>query len=338
MSDRLRISNTWGKRFADQKIALPALLRRAELPVGLFEQEKVYVTTAQLFALWRSVGETSSDPAIGLKLGSETRLARSHPAGIAVLCSRTFEDALQRLARYKQLTCPEEIRVERKSQEASVEFFYVEAAEPQPNLLVDMVLSWILSVGRHGTDLQIAPLRVDLARSAKHRAIFENHYGCRVRFKADRNALIFRSRDLDCPFVTHNEELLAVIGAHVETELEAKNARANVGEQVKETLSRSMAGKRPTLEDVAKELGLGARTLQRRLTDAGLTFQQLVEGARRELAYHYLKQPSVELSEAAFLLGFEDANSFFRAFHAWEGTSPREWRTRNGAAATEALR
>ena len=99
----------------------------------------------------------SSDPAIGLKLGSETRLARSHPAGIAVLCSRTFEDALQRLARYKQLTCPEEIRVERKSQEASVEFFYVEAAEPQPNLLVDMVLSWILSVGRHGTDNRITP-------------------------------------------------------------------------------------------------------------------------------------------------------------------------------------
>ena len=100
MSDRLRISNTWGKRFTDQKIALPALLRRAGLPVGLFEQERVYLTTAQLFALWRSVGETSSDPAIGLKLGSETKLARSHPAGIAVLCSRTFEDALQRLARY----------------------------------------------------------------------------------------------------------------------------------------------------------------------------------------------------------------------------------------------
>ena len=166
MSDRLRISNAWGKRFTDQKIALPALLRRAGLPVGLFDQEKVYLTTAQLFALWRSVGETSSDPAIGLKLGSETRLARSHPAGIAVICSRTFEDALQRLARYKQLTCPEEIRVDRGAQEASVEFFYVEADEPQPDLLVDMVLSWVLSVGRHGTDGQITPLRVDLARPA----------------------------------------------------------------------------------------------------------------------------------------------------------------------------
>jgi len=336
MSDRLRISNTWGKRFADQGIALPALLRRAELPVALFEQEKVYLSTAQLFALWRSVGETSSDPAIGLKLGSETRLARSHPAGIAVLCSRTFEDALQRLARYKQLTCPEEIRVERGAQEASVEFFYIEAAGRQPDLLVDMVLSWILSVGRHGTDTQISPLRVDLARPAKHRPLLESHFGCRVNFKAEGNALIFRSRDMDTPFVTHNEEMLEVIGTHLESELKAQNASANVGQQVKQTLSRSMAGRRPTLEDVAKELGLGARTLQRRLTDAGLTFQQLVEETRRELARHYLKQGAVELNETAFLLGFEDANSFFRAFQCWEGTSPNEWRNRNSTTAVEA--
>src|SRR5207244_7740987 len=108
--------------------------------------------------------------------------------------------------------------------------------------------------------------------------------------------------------------------------------------QIKDTLRRSLAGKRPTLREVAQELGLSARTLQRRLTDAGITFQQLVEETRRELARHYLKQRAVELNEAAFLLGFEDANSFFRAFHTWEGTSSSEWRTRNGAAATEALR
>ena len=328
MGDRLRISNTWGKRFTDQKIALPALLRRAGLPVGLFEQEKVYLTTAQLFALWRSVGETSSDPAIGLKLGSETKLARSHPAGIAVLCSRTFEDALQRLARYKQLTCPEEIRVSRGAEQASVEFFYVEAAEPQPDLLVDMVLSWILSVGRQGTDGQITPLRVEFTRPAKHRSFLESHFGCRVHFKAKRNALIFRSRDLDIPFVTHNEEMLEVIGKHLESELKARKANVNIGDQVKQTLGRSMAGKRPTLEAIAEELGLGPRTLQRRLTDAGLTFQQIVEDTRRELAHHFLKQAAVELNETAFLLGFEDANSFFRAFQTWEGISPGEWRAR----------
>ncbi|MCW5552183.1 MAG: AraC family transcriptional regulator [Verrucomicrobiae bacterium] len=330
MSDRLRISSMWGKRFAEQNIALPALLRRAGLPVTLFQQEKVFVTTAELFSLWRSVSELSADPGIGAKLGSETRLARTHPAGIAVMCSRTFGDALQRLGRYKQLTCPEEIRLHRTDQEAAVEFYYVEARETQPEVLVDMLLSWILSVGRLGTGDQFAPLRLELMRPAKHRALLESHFGCRVRFKADRNALVFRSSDLDRPFVTHNEELLNVIGSQLDSELQARHASNSVGEQVKQTLRQLLAGKRPTLQDVAKELGLSARTLQRRLTDSGITFQQVVEETRRELARHYLKQRAVELNEAAFLLGFEDANSFFRAFQHWEGTSPGEWRTREG--------
>jgi len=77
------------------------------------------------------------------------------------------------------------------------------------------------------------------------------------------------------------------------------------------------------LQDVAQELGLSARTLQRRLADANITFQRL---------HHYLKQRTMELNEAAFLLGFEDANSFFRAFQGWEGTSPGEWRERNRTA------
>src|SRR5688572_22471660 len=194
--------------------------------------------------------------------------------------------------------------------------------------MVDLGLSWIMCVGQRGSEGQITPLRLELTRPVKHRALLERHFGCRVRFKADRNALVFRSSDLDRPFVTHNEELVTIIGAQLDSELKARNASVNVGDQVKDVLRRSLAGKRPTLRDVAGELGLSARSLQRRLTDAGITFQQLVEETRRELARHYLKQRAVELNEAAFLLGFEDANSFFRAFQGWEGILPGEWRTR----------
>ena len=332
MTDRFRITKAWAQRFAEEKIAVPTLLRRAGLPASLFQQEKIYVTTAELFALWRSVAEMSPDPGFGLKLGTELRFERSHPVSIAGVCSRSFGDALQRLARYKQLTCPEELRVHRKGQETSVEIFFIEAQEAQPDIMVDLGLSWILGVGRRGTDGEITPLRLELSRPVKHRALLERHFGCRVCFKADRNALVFRSSDLDRPFVTHNEELLTLIGAQLESELKSRNTSTHLDEQVKVVLRRSLAGKRPTLGDVAQELGMSARTLQRRLTDAGITFQQLVEDTRRELARHYLKQRSVELNEAAFLLGFEDANSFFRAFQGWEGTSPTEWRSRHIAA------
>ena len=62
-----------------EKIAVPTLLRRAGLPASSFQQEKIYVTTAEVFALWRSVAEMSPDPGFGLKLGTELRFERSHP-------------------------------------------------------------------------------------------------------------------------------------------------------------------------------------------------------------------------------------------------------------------
>jgi AraC-like DNA-binding protein len=77
---------------------------------------------------------------------------------------------------------------------------------------------------------------------------------------------------------------------------------------------------------VAKELGVSIRTLQRRITEEGTSFRQLVSDARRDLAKQYLLDPSLELAETACLLGYENPNSFFRAFREWEGTTPSEWR------------
>jgi AraC-like DNA-binding protein len=329
MNDRFRISSLLAGRLAEHQLAVPALLRLAGLPATFLQQEKIYASTAELFALWHAIGEMSTDPGLGLKLGSEPRLERYHPAAVAAVCSRTYRDALQRMARYKQLTCPEEIDVRVEGGEATVEFIYREADNDEPEVLIDMALAWIHSVGCRGTAGRIVPLRLELKRARQHRELLEEHFGCRVKFKAGRNAIILRSADLDRPFVTHNVELLAVIGAQLESDLESLNNSADVGEQVKRSLKRSLAGRRPVLQEIAKELGMSARTLQRRLGDAAVTFQQVVEDTRRDLAHHYLRQSTVELNGVAFLLGYEDATSFFRAFQGWEGTSPAEWRSRN---------
>lgn len=336
MNDRFRISSLLPGRLAEHALSIPTLLRLAGLPANFFQQEKVHATTAELFSLWRAVGELSTDPDIGLKLGNEPRMERYHPAAVAAVCSRTYHDALQRMSRYKQLTCPETIQVNITGDEATVEFIYHEADNNEPEVLIDMALAWIFTTGRRGTNGQIVPLRLELKRPARRREALETHFGCRVKFKAVRNALVFRKTDLDRPFVTYNEELLAAIGAQLETELQAQHSSIDLGEQVKRTLKRTLAGRRPTLQDVAQEIGMSPRTLQRRLGEADITFQQLVEDTRRELARHYLKHSSVELNEAAFLLGYEDANSFFRAFQRWEDTSPGEWRTRHRALAASA--
>jgi AraC-like DNA-binding protein len=86
------------------------------------------------------------------------------------------------------------------------------------------------------------------------------------------------------------------------------------------------AGRRPNTEDIADVLHISSRTLQRRLQDEGSSFQSVLEGARRQLARHYLNNPVLDLNETAYLLGYEDSNYFLRAFRTGEGVPPVRWR------------
>jgi AraC-like DNA-binding protein len=303
------------------------VLRKCGLPLNLFTSGQGMVTTEQMFALWHALAECSDDPALGLKLPGRVPIEQHHPVSIAAHHARTFRDALQRMARYKILCCAEEMRLVEDNNEGSVEFNWLLSREPTPPLLLDAAFASTLALGRRGTGQPLHPLRVELKRSSEHREIYENHFACPVKFKARRNAIVYRTSDLDRPFLTYNAELLALLSPQFDQELARRKAEQSVTARVKWVLKRLLGGHRPEITDVAKELGMSCRTLQRRITEESTSFRQLVGDARRELARQYLLQPSLQLTEAACLLGYEDPNSFFRAFREWEGTTPGEWRT-----------
>ena len=102
MTNRFRIHGSLGRRLEELGVSPVSVLRRAGLPMGLFDQSKILVTTEEMFALYSAVREISDDPGIGLKLGSEERPERYSPVAIAALYSRSFGDALKRIARYKR--------------------------------------------------------------------------------------------------------------------------------------------------------------------------------------------------------------------------------------------
>jgi AraC-like DNA-binding protein len=98
---------------------------------------------------------------------------------------------------------------------------------------------------------------------------------------------------------------------------------------VRGAIQQRLTGHRPTTEDVARELHMSSRTLQRRLQESGSSFQRVLDEARHQMARYYLRNSVLELNEAAYLLGYEDANSFARAFRGWEGVPPGHWREAN---------
>jgi AraC-like DNA-binding protein len=161
----------------------------------------------------------------------------------------------------------------------------------------------------------------------------ERHFGCPVFGGAPRNAVVFRAADAQRPFVTRNAELLAMLAPQFEEELKQENSNENFVERVRRAIQQKLTGQRPTIEDIADVLHVSSRTLQRRLQDDGFSFQRVLEEARHHLARHYLNNSVLELSEAAYLLGYDDANSFVRAFRTWEGVPPARWREQRRAQA-----
>ena len=184
-----------------------------------------------------------------------------------------------------------------------------------------------------GTGKRITPRRIELTRRAQNAPMLRRHFGCEILFNAPADLLVFAATSLDAPFQTHDPELLELLVPGLEAALTRRAGDPTWIERTREAISRRMRGQRPSVESIAKELCVSPRTLQRRLGDTGTSYQQLLDEVRQNAARRLLAATDLETAEIAFLLGFEELNSFTRAFHAWEGATPIRWRAARSASA-----
>ena len=300
------------------------LFRKSGLPPNLCSSGNGMISVEQHFRLWHTLGEISDDPAIGLRMA--TLNPPRHPSNIAAQHARTFGDALPHLARATARYFSEHMRIVKTKNECSIGFTGALLNEGAPALFLDTAFALVLETGRRGTQWPLHPLRVELTRTARHEEIYEAHYGCSVRLRAHSNKMVFRSDYLELPFATYNPELLAALNPQIDREIVRRKAQQTTSFRVKWVLKQLLGGRQTDIYEVAKELGMSSRTLQRRIAEEGSSFRQLLSDARRELARIYLQHPSLGLSQVASLLGYENPNSFLRAFRVWESVTPSEWR------------
>ncbi|CAH0122797.1 MULTISPECIES: AraC family transcriptional regulator [unclassified Paenibacillus] len=308
-------------------IAAHDVVRKARLPLTVMNE--TVVTTEQYFAIWQAFSDLIGDPAIGIvKLATAFETAKYPPSVLAPYHARDYRDALNRMARYKQLCPPESLRITEKGELCVIELEWLHTERPGPPMLIGITLASLLELGRRGTGQHLTAHRVEFAHAMGDVQVLEAYFGCRIRIGAQYNRLTLLRRDLDRPFVSYNEELLEVLTPVLDRSLDEQQCGRSITEMVKWIMKRSLAGGRPDIQAVAGELGMSDRTLQRRLADEGTSFKHLLTQARRELAREYLADPAIDMKEVAFLLGYEDQNSFYRAFRLWEGHTPSNWRAK----------
>lgn len=230
------------------------------------------------------------------------------------------------MALYKQLCAPEPIHIAEEGELCTIELVWIYSDHPEPPMLISITMATLLTIGRLGTGQPLTARLVEFSYPIRNVQALEAFFGCPVRVGAGRNRLTLHRRDLERPFISYNEELLEILILAMDRSLEEKQRSLSITEMVKWLMKRSLAAGRPDIQVIASELWMSDRALQRRLTDESTNFKQLLTDARREKALEYLSDPLLDLKEVAFLLGYEDQNSFFRAFRQWEGDTPSNWR------------
>ena len=157
-------------------------------------------------------------------------------------------------------------------------------------------------------------------------SVYEEHFGCRVHFESGRDALLVSEDCLDLPNKLGDETIARFFDRHLEQELASLMNEEGLERSVRRAVASVLSEGVPTLSSIASELGIGSRTLQRRLTEQGHSFQSVVDAARHDLAKRLLSETEYSLAEIAFLTGFSEQSGFTRAFKRWAGQTPRSYR------------
>ncbi len=290
------------------------------------------MTTDDFFRLWMAGEQAFPERDAGLRFGGRGIDEGYSVAGIVGLHAPDLRGALTALSRYKRLTCPELIEIETKDAEVWVRYRWLQATRAVPRLLVDTTMASLLALIRRGTGGQVAPLRLELARPPMDRALLADHFGCPIRFGAPHDAMVFAHSALDQPFVTWDGGAFALTLTGLEARLAHGEGFSALTGALRVAIARHLSeGRRPALASIARRLGLSARPLQRRLDGAATSFGEELAQVRRITAGRLLADTRLDMVAIAMLLGFEEPNSFARAFRRWEQTSPLRWRQSHAA-------
>jgi len=317
-------------RLGDESTVMRGAMRHAGLPLRLLSDGSEAVRCTAFVAFLEQAALLAEDDLLGFNLGLSYDLRASGLAGYVAIASATVREAMANIVRYGALRDTSAVYAIEDA-DGAVNFRMDsrsahmrgsrQATEFKAALVLAACHRWI------GPGFRPVEMRFAHPRAAARRVI-ERQFNCPVRFAAEVTEMILSPDQMDLPVRGADPHLLALVTRHAEAALAVAGAtrhgdlRARVERAVLEALPKGA----PTLAAVADALGVGERTLARRLAGEGAPFRQIVDELRRDLAKGYLADPELSLSQIAYLLGYAEQSAFTTAFRRWTGQSPGRYR------------
>ncbi len=325
-ASKFTVDPVWRIIIKDLGLTEDEVLKRAQLQLDLFSQPKAEMTAQEYFRLWEGLEASLKTPCFPLEIVKGISAEAFSPPIFASLCSPDLNTAMKRLSRFKQLIGPMSLRVDIGKQETSLIMDCLYTDLPLPESLAVMELVFLTNLVRLGTREFIVPLYVSSKTALSETQKYAEYFG-RVPVQGDSYQIIFSAEDAARPFITENPGMWNFFEPELRKRLSQLQKEDTFASRVRSSLYELLPSGRGSSETVAQNLAVSKRSLQRHLKNEGTTFQKELNKTREKLARHYLSNSALPGSQISFLLGFDDPNSFVRAFRTWTGTTPEKMRS-----------
>lgn len=166
-------------------------------------------------------------------------------------------------------------------------------------------------------------------KEPSYRAEYDRIFGVPLFFESHMNALLIDEAILNLKLPRTNPYLSEILSARAEELLKSLESSKTTRGRVENLLIPILHTGDMSIAAIAGKLGLSRQTLFRKLKAEGITFEQVLDELRHNLALHYLNGKKASVNQTAYLLGFSEPAAFSRAFKRWTGSSPRSMRLKD---------
>ena len=323
------VTQTLLKAAAAAGISDPSsLLNEANIDQQLLLHPENRIPFEQQAHLWQLVSDASDNESLPLLFGQQSQPASFNMAGYIAMNSQTIGEAMDASQTY-QIAAGQggELSIVRNDEFIEVHYHPVDLGYSSTAMRSCAMLAANFVLGQWLIGAAYTPILANLSMlKPKDHPAFDRFFQCPVTFEQSHSFLRFPAAIASTPIPHASLELLNLMKQRAEKVIADSIGKQSLSAQVARLLADSLMGQEPDKGFISDQLGMSQRTLQRKLAKENSSYQEVLDQTRHNLALEYLRQQPLSVSDIAYLLGFAEPSTFYRAFKKWHGMTPGQYR------------
>ena len=287
-------------------------------------KEEIQFSTEEYYLFLKEIDEVITDEQI-LVISNVDNLNMFIPSFFAALSSKNGLEGIKRLAKYKKLIGPVFLEIKEFEEIVQVQYFFEQGEKELPRFAVLNEQLMLINLLNKGIGKKISP--VSVTSPFEYGELLTKEINATIN-KAKQNEVIFSMKDLKKPFLTANNIMVEYLEPQLKQKLAEKESETleTFTDRVQKKLCQLIPSGQSSLENVVEEFGISARTVQRNLDVENIKFNQVVKNVQKIMTLNYLESKELSIEEIAYLVGYTETSSFYRAFKGWIGKTVLQYR------------